>query len=118
MSYESKMEICRSIRRLEYDSSGVERVKKDIAASTGFTGDEKDFLYFCADRFVASHETKQDLSKTIMGILPYGLAAAAGYGARLVQEKIGEYVEEGKIKAREEFAKEGAKEGQLIKIFS
>lgn len=114
MSYENRMEICRSIRRLEYDSSGIERVKREIEASTEFTNDEKDFLYFCADRFVAGREVKQDLSKTMMEILPYGLAAAAGYGARLVQEKLGEYVEEGKIKAREEFAKKE----ESIKTFS
>lgn len=114
MSYENKMEICRSIRHLEYDPSDVDEVKRRIGASTEFTNDEKDFLYFCTDRFLAGREVKQDLSKTIMGILPYGLAAAAGYGARLVQEKLGEYVEEGKIKAREDFAREG----KLIKTSS
>jgi len=104
MNYDTRMEICRRIRRLEYDASGIDEVKRDIASSTEFTNDEKDFLYFCADKFLASLEVKQGFSKNLLKILPYGLAAAAGYGVRVAQEKFAKYVEEGKTKAREDFA--------------
>jgi hypothetical protein len=84
----------------------VDEVRRDITSSTEFTQDEKDFLYFCVDRFRTRQEVDQSFSKTFQKILPYAIATAFGYGARIAQEKLGEYVEEGKTKAREEFSRQ------------
>jgi hypothetical protein len=101
------MEICRKIRHLEYDSSAAESVTRDIVSSTEFRQDEKDFLHFCVSRLRIRKEAEraeQGFSGAFQKILPYAIATAAGYGVRIAQEKLGEYVEEGKMKAREDFA--------------
>ena len=103
MNYDTKMEICRRIRMLEYDGSGERQLRSDIDSSTEFTRDEKDFLYFCINRFRPNKTEKQTLSEAIGQVLPYVAATGIGYGIRVMQEKINGYVEEGKEKARENF---------------
>ena len=109
MSYDARFDMCRRIRMMEYDGSGADELKRDIDSSSEFNQDEKDFLYFCMNKFRSKQATKPGLSEILQQYLPYALAAGLGYGARLAQEKIGVYTAEGEKKAREEIMKQNSR---------
>ena len=103
MDYETRMEICRRIRMLEYDPKGEAGLRKDIYSSTEFTKDEKDSMYLCIDKLKPKAAEKKGMTQIFSAILPYLVASGLGYGARVMQEKFEQYEQEGVQKARDEF---------------
>jgi len=103
MNYDVRMGICKRIRVLEYDRGGEANLRNDIESSTEFNKDEKNSLSFCMNRFSSRNNSPQSFPEAMQRYFPYLVAGAGGYAIRALQEKINDYLEEGKKKAREDF---------------
>ncbi|HLC39713.1 MAG TPA: hypothetical protein VJJ76_02420 [archaeon] len=106
MNYDLRFDVCKKLRELEngkgYEKESADGLKNILRSSQEFSKDEIIYLNSEIDKIVKKANTNTD--DTLSKYLPYAAAFVAGYGARWLQDKAGEWIEEGEHMAQKELA--------------
>ena len=102
MNYDLRFDICRKIRDLEYGRIDAGELRKEILSSHEFSREEVDYLNREIDRIVKISNKAENFEVLLQKYFPYILTFVAGYGARMLQNKADELIQEGEEKVRSE----------------